>query len=163
MRKTCRVLVAVSAMCLLLSGCGAEGGAGSGSGKNTETGGISQSTYTKDDLHLNFSATIDEITIMDEKGIKVTAKGLTYSNYSADLELVLENNTDDDHEFCCGTAGYGYNSINGFSVGGGYFTQEELDGVRKVLNAAALTYVASFLSALMQLLRLILLAPRRRR
>ena len=136
MRKTCRGLVAVSAMCLLLSGCGAEGGAGSGSGKNTETGGISQSTYTKDDLHLNFSATIDETTIMDEKGIKVTAKGLTYSNYSADLELVLENNTEDDHEFCCGTAGYGYNSINGFGVGGGYFTQDVSAGGSETVTAS---------------------------
>ena len=43
----------------------------------------------------------------------------------------------------------------------GYFTQEELSGVRKVLNAAALTYVASFISTLMQLLRLILIARRR--
>ena len=45
----------------------------------------------------------------------------------------------------------------------GYFTQEELLGVSKVLNAAALTYVASFLSALLSLLRLVLLAQRRRR
>ena len=45
----------------------------------------------------------------------------------------------------------------------GYYTQEELQGVSSVLNAAALTYVASFLSALMQMLRLILLAQRRRR
>ncbi len=45
----------------------------------------------------------------------------------------------------------------------GYFTEDELRGVRTVLNAAALTYVASFLSALMQLLRLVLLAQRRRR
>ncbi len=45
----------------------------------------------------------------------------------------------------------------------GYFTQEELAGVNKVLNAAALTYVASFLSALLSLLRLLLLAQRRRR
>ena len=45
----------------------------------------------------------------------------------------------------------------------GYFTEEELRGVRTVLNAAALTYVASFLSALMQLLRLIMLSQRRRR
>lgn len=43
----------------------------------------------------------------------------------------------------------------------GYFTQEELNGVRTVLNAAALTYVASFISTLMQLVRLILLARRR--
>ena len=45
----------------------------------------------------------------------------------------------------------------------GYFTTAELDGVGKMLNAAALTYVASFFSALMQLLRLILIANRRRR
>ena len=43
----------------------------------------------------------------------------------------------------------------------GYFTHEELEGVRKVLNAAALTYVASFISALLQLVRLLLLARRR--
>ena len=43
----------------------------------------------------------------------------------------------------------------------GYFTQEELNGVRSVLNAAALTYVASFVSAALQLLRLILIARRR--
>ena len=45
----------------------------------------------------------------------------------------------------------------------GYFTQEELTGVTAVLNAAALTSVASFLSALLSLLRLVLLAQRRRR
>ena len=48
-------------------------------------------------------------------------------------------------------------------AGSGYFTTAELDGVQKVLNAAALTYVASFISALMQLLRLVLIANRRRR
>lgn len=40
-------------------------------------------------------------------------------------------------------------------------TQEEEEGVKKVLTAAALTYVASFVSALMQLLRLLTLARRR--
>ena len=43
----------------------------------------------------------------------------------------------------------------------GLFSQDELAGVRKVLNAAALTYVASFVSTLLQLVRLILLARRR--
>ena len=43
----------------------------------------------------------------------------------------------------------------------GLFSQDELSGVRKVLNAAALTYVASFVSTLLQLVRLILLARRR--
>jgi len=42
-------------------------------------------------------------------------------------------------------------------------TPDELRGVKKVLTAAALTYVASALTALMSLLRLILLSQRRRR
>jgi Zn-dependent membrane protease YugP len=42
-------------------------------------------------------------------------------------------------------------------------THDELRGVKKVLTAAALTYVASALTALMSLLRLILLSRNRRR
>ena len=42
-------------------------------------------------------------------------------------------------------------------------TNEELNGVKKVLTAAALTYVASALTAIMSLLRLILLSRNRRR
>jgi Zn-dependent membrane protease YugP len=41
-------------------------------------------------------------------------------------------------------------------------TEKELKGVRKVLTAAALTYVASALTAIMSLLRLVLLSRRRR-
>jgi Zn-dependent membrane protease YugP len=40
--------------------------------------------------------------------------------------------------------------------------EQELKGVKKVLTAAALTYVASALSAIMNLLRLVLLSRRRR-
>jgi Zn-dependent membrane protease YugP len=42
-------------------------------------------------------------------------------------------------------------------------TNDELKGVKKVLTAAALTYVASALTALMSLLRLILISRNRRR
>ena len=45
----------------------------------------------------------------------------------------------------------------------GYFEEEELRGVSKVLSAAAMTYVASFVSAFLTLLRLLLIAQRRRR
>ncbi len=45
---------------------------------------------------------------------------------------------------------------------GGYLSTEEVRGARKVLNAAALTYVAAAVSALLQLLRLVLIARRRR-
>jgi Zn-dependent membrane protease YugP len=47
--------------------------------------------------------------------------------------------------------------------GNNVLTQEELKGVKKVLSAAAMTYVASALSAIMNLLRLILLSRSRRR
>lgn len=45
--------------------------------------------------------------------------------------------------------------------GGDYVTDDELKGVRAVLNAAALTYVAAAISSLLQLLRLLLIARRR--
>ncbi len=41
---------------------------------------------------------------------------------------------------------------------GGYLTEDELYGARKVLGAAAMTYVAAAAMALLQLLRLILIA-----
>lgn len=46
-------------------------------------------------------------------------------------------------------------------AGSGYLTQNEQKGVKAVLSAAALTYVASFVSALLQLFRLITIARRR--
>ena len=46
---------------------------------------------------------------------------------------------------------------------GGYMDAEELSGARKVLNAAALTYVASAAMAILQLLRLLALSNRRSR
>lgn len=45
----------------------------------------------------------------------------------------------------------------------GYLPEEEVRGVKAVLSAAALTYVAAALQALLQLLRLILIANGRRR
>jgi uncharacterized protein len=45
---------------------------------------------------------------------------------------------------------------------GGYVTENELAGVRAVLNAAALTYVAAAIASLLQLLRLLLISRNRR-
>jgi len=46
---------------------------------------------------------------------------------------------------------------------GGYITEEERTGVKRVLSAAAMTYVATAVAAVLQLLRLILLANNRHR
>lgn len=43
---------------------------------------------------------------------------------------------------------------------GGYLSDSELDGAKAVLSAAALTYVASAVSSLLQLLRLLMIARR---
>ncbi len=45
---------------------------------------------------------------------------------------------------------------------GGYLTDEELSGARKVLNAAALTYVAAAAVSIMHLVRMLILANNRR-
>ncbi len=45
----------------------------------------------------------------------------------------------------------------------GRFTEEELDGAKKVLSAAALTYVAALAVSLLQILRLLLIAGGRKR
>ena len=47
--------------------------------------------------------------------------------------------------------------------GGGYLTQTELPGAKSVLSAAAMTYVAAALNAILQLLRLLVLTGRTRR
>lgn len=45
---------------------------------------------------------------------------------------------------------------------GGFLDSEELDGAKKVLKAAALTYVAAAVTSVLSLIRLILIANRRR-
>ena len=45
----------------------------------------------------------------------------------------------------------------------GSYTDEELDGARKVLRAAAMTYVAALAVSLLQILRLVLISNNRRR
>ena len=46
---------------------------------------------------------------------------------------------------------------------GGYLTETELPGAKSVLNAAAMTYVAAAMNAILQLLRLIVMTGGRRR
>ena len=54
-------------------------------------------------------------------------------------------------------------SSRAVAILGGYLPEDEVRGVKAVLSAAALTYVAAALQALLQLLRLVLLAGSRRR
>lgn len=66
------------------------------------------------------TATLDETVLVDEDGVKITATGLTYTAYSADLALTIENNSGKDLSFTSGSLGYSCNSINGYMVDDGY-------------------------------------------
>lgn len=73
-----------------------------------------------DPREFNKGATIEETILVDENGVKITATELTYGNYSAELELVIENNSDKDLSFIANSVGYSCNSINGYMVSEGY-------------------------------------------
>ena len=61
---------------------------------------------------------------MDESGVKITAVDLTYTDYSAELTLLLENNSDRDLSFYCETMAYACNSVNGYMINDGYMNAD---------------------------------------
>ena len=69
-----------------------------------------------DPLEFKKTATIDETVLVDENGVKITAKELVYGNYAVELTLIIENNSDKDLSFIANSIGYSCNSINGYMV-----------------------------------------------
>lgn len=69
---------------------------------------------------LSTNAKIEETVLVDESGIKIIANALNYTQYSVDVDLTIENNTEKDLSFCCGTMGYSCNSVNGYMTNDGY-------------------------------------------
>lgn len=76
----------------------------------------------------NKNATLAETVMYEENGVKITAKGLTYTNYSADVELLIENNSGKDLTFVSGSVGYSCNSVNGYMVEDGYLNCDVANG-----------------------------------
>lgn len=76
----------------------------------------------------NVDATLAETVMMDEGGVKITATGLTYTAYSVDLALTIENNSGKDLSFISGSLGYSCNSINGCMVNEGYLNCDVANG-----------------------------------
>lgn len=79
-------------------------------------------------------AILAETVLADEGGVKITATGLTYTAYSADLNLTIENNSGKDLSFASGSLGYNCNSINGYMIDGGYLNRNVANG--KKANAS---------------------------
>lgn len=72
----------------------------------------------------NVLPTIEETVLWDEKGVKITATGLTYSKYDAELSLLIENSGDKEVSIIAGSAGYCCNVINGYMVADGYMNED---------------------------------------
>ncbi len=63
-------------------------------------------------------ATIEETVLVDDYDVKITATDLTYGNSRAEIDLLIENNSDKDLTFLSGTLGYSCNSVNGYMTDG---------------------------------------------
>ncbi|MBQ7064782.1 MAG: catabolite control protein A [Firmicutes bacterium] len=76
----------------------------------------------------NKAPVISETVLYDQDGVKITATGLEYGNYSAMLELLFENNSEKDLEFYAGTRGYSCNAVNNYMFSGGYLSTSVTSG-----------------------------------
>lgn len=84
-------------------------------------------------------ATIEETVLVDENGVKITATELTYGNYSAEVALLIENNSDKDLSFIANSIGYSCNSVNGYMVPEGYLNCDVAAG-KKASDTISIGY-----------------------
>lgn len=106
---------------------------GTGADKNDDA------QVTVNPREFNKSATIEETVLVDEYGVKITAKELTYGNYAAELTLVIENNSDKDLSFIANSVGYSCNSVNGYMVPEGYLNCDVAAG-KKANDTISISY-----------------------
>ena len=77
------------------SGAGSQPAATGDAASSTSDGNAAeQSEATLEPFNRN--AALDETVLVDDGGIKITATGLTYTDYSAELALTIENNSGKD-------------------------------------------------------------------
>lgn len=85
---------------------------------NTNTDGVEVSPETTVDRSqfkiktFNSEPTIEETVLVDESGVKITATGIEYGNYKAELGLKIENTTDTEIDI----GGNGAMTVNNFTI-----------------------------------------------
>lgn len=142
MKKTITALIAVG--CLTLTACDSSSADDLASDLNQSTvqnisSGSSNEQSTSSHIseismpilepeEFKQTGTITETVLYDQNSVKITATGLTYNNYDAELELNIENNSETDLEIRSGTMAYCSNSVNGYMVDMGYLNCEVAAG-----------------------------------
>lgn len=59
---------------------------------------------------------IKETVLSNQNGVKISATGLTYNNYSADLQIKVENLGDKNYTVNSGTINSSENAVNGYMI-----------------------------------------------
>ena len=121
----------LAALLAVLTACGGPASSDSGAALSAEQSTAPDEQPGKTDETLGLfqtAATLAETVMVDEGGVKITATGLTYTAYSVDLELTVENNSGKDLSFVSGSLGYNCNSVNGYMVSDGYLNCDVADG-----------------------------------
>ena len=119
-----KIVVSLLAASLIFSccACGGESGASSVAAPSdtSETVGSVAETSPEETVdrsqfeikEFDTSPTVEETVLVDESGVKITATGIEYGNYKAELELKIENSTDTEIDI----GGNGAMIVNNFTI-----------------------------------------------
>lgn len=121
-------IMLLTAVMLLLAACGGNAAPGVSSvpsgTPSTQAAATQMPASGNPPMTFPLKATLDETVLIDQNNVKITATGLTYTDYDAQLALTIENNTDKNLSFRSGTFGYNCNSVNGYMFDGGYLSAD---------------------------------------
>lgn len=107
-----RIIAIILLMALLLAGCGAQNVPNQGVEPGTAPIVNMAQTEPSDETQVFEPPTINETVLVDELGVKITAKSLNFGDwYGPEIKLLIENNTDTGLTVQCRNL-----SVNGYMV-----------------------------------------------
>lgn len=120
MRKKLLPVIACSVV-LVLTACGMPQNKNAGErNRNDDRQSVEMVTEEAGFEEFQKTASIEETVLFESDDILITATGLEYTEYSADITIVIENNSDKDLTFISNSIGYSCNSVNGYMIQDGY-------------------------------------------
>ncbi len=140
MKKNFLAVILAFILALALTACGSSSGtatlenagaAGTEAESSATTPEETEETEEAGEVFLeafDTTPTLAETVLWEEQGVKVTATGLTYTDWDAELNLAIENTGTEDFTFLLGSAGYYWNAINGFMTDDGYLNVDVAAG-----------------------------------
>lgn len=139
MRKKWLPVIACS-MILTLTACGMQENKRSENYESND-GKMNAGTVTGEAGFQEFqkTASIEETILYNSDDILITATELGYTDYSADISVVIENNSEKDLTFISNSIGYSCNSVNGYMIADGYINSSVAAG-KKANETLSLSY-----------------------